>query len=76
MRKTKRREKPFWQKVRVPLPRQSGGFHSSPKGRRGYLRSQAKRELMRLLGEELLEEHPEPEADTPESVSRNHSPES
>ncbi len=32
-------------RVRVPLPSQTGGFHGTKKGLRGYDRKHAKREL-------------------------------
>lgn len=43
----KRKEKPWWKRLRAPLPMQTGGLHGPKKGLRGYDRKRAKQELHR-----------------------------
>jgi len=47
----KKKEKPFWRRIRIPLPWQRGGPHSTPKGRKGYDRKAAKEGLRKEMDE-------------------------
>jgi len=52
----RRRRKPLWKKVRIPLPSQRGGPHTGPKGKKGYDREKAKKEARKQIEESQLGE--------------------
>jgi hypothetical protein len=44
-----KKQKPLHKSLRKPLPQKTGGFHSTPKGKKGYNRKNSKKVLKKEM---------------------------